>query len=43
MEHIISYQDFKKQFPLNFNVLVADCEGCFYVNLLTIWEKIFIN
>ena len=26
--NIISYQDFKKQFPLNFNVLVADCEGC---------------
>jgi FkbM family methyltransferase len=26
--NIISYEDFKKQFPLNFNVLVADCEGC---------------
>jgi FkbM family methyltransferase len=26
--NIISYQDFKKQYPLNFNVIVADCEGC---------------
>ena len=26
--NIISYEDFKKQFPLDFNVIVADCEGC---------------
>jgi len=26
--NIISYKDFKKLFPLNFNVIVADCEGC---------------
>jgi len=26
--NIISYQDFKKLFPLDFNVIVADCEGC---------------
>ena len=26
--NIISYQDFKKEYPLNFNVIVADCEGC---------------
>ena len=25
--NIISYQDFKKEYPLNFNVIVADCEG----------------
>lgn len=24
----ITYNDFKNQFPLNFNVLIADCEGC---------------
>jgi FkbM family methyltransferase len=26
--NIISYEDFKKKFPLDFNVIVADCEGC---------------
>lgn len=25
---IISYNEFKKKYPYNFNVLVADCEGC---------------
>jgi len=24
----ITYNDFKKQYPLKFNVLIADCEGC---------------
>lgn len=26
--NIISYDDFKKRYPLEFNVIVADCEGC---------------
>ena len=25
----ISYDDFKNVFPLKFNVLISDCEGCF--------------
>jgi hypothetical protein len=24
----ITYEDFKKEYPLKFNVLVGDCEGC---------------
>jgi hypothetical protein len=24
----ISYDNFKKKYPMNFNVIVADCEGC---------------
>lgn len=26
----ITYSEFKKQYPLNFNVLIADCEGALY-------------
>jgi len=26
----ISYDEFKKQYPYKFNVLIADCEGCLY-------------
>jgi len=29
-ESQISYNKFKEEFPQNFNVLVADCEGCLY-------------
>ena len=27
-ESYISYNDFKKSYPYNFNVLIVDCEGC---------------
>ena len=32
----ISYNEFKKQYPYKFNVLIADCEGCLYdfINML---------
>jgi len=32
----ITYDEFKKQFPLKFNVLIADCEGCFcdFINIM---------
>jgi len=32
----ISYDDFKKKYPYNFNVLVVDCEGCFedFLNIM---------
>lgn len=26
--NMITYEEFKKEYPLNFNVLVADCESC---------------
>ena len=41
--NIISYQEFKEKFPLDFNVLVADCEGClaeFIKNMGTDFSKI---
>ena len=32
----ITYSEFKKQFPLKFNVLVGDCEGCLcdFINII---------
>jgi FkbM family methyltransferase len=30
----ITYQQFKNMYPLKFNVLIADCEGCFYEFIL---------
>ena len=40
----------KKEYPLNFNVIVTDYEGCLcefmkdvYVNLLKIWVMIFLK
>lgn len=36
----LTYQEFLKKYPLRFNVLIADCEGCFQDVLTTIGEDI---
>jgi hypothetical protein len=41
--NIISYNEFKKLYPLDFNVIVADCEGClgeFIKNMCDDFNKI---
>jgi FkbM family methyltransferase len=37
---VINYQEFLKKYPLRFNVLIADCEGCFHDVLTTIGKDI---
>ena len=36
----ITYQQFKIMYPLKFNVLIADCEGCFYEFILMLGDDL---